>query len=169
MEWWDELEASLSAKLDDFLRAHPDVAAGMEQDTLAEQETQTRQLLQQLRRETQTLEQKILTTGEQIRLWHERLKLAERSGRRDLVEAAKVRQGILMTQGNQYWAELTVTKKRIQQLETLLTQIQSKREHVQKKPASAPSQSTSDSVDNEFKTMELELEFEKLKREMGRP
>lgn len=167
MGWWDELEASLEAKLDDFLRAHPDLAAAMEQDTLAEQETQTRQLLQELRGQTQTLEKKILETGEQIRLWHERLQLAERAGRPDLVEAARVKQGVLMAQGNQYWAELTVTKKRIQQLETLLTQIQAKRTQVKKQPARA-SYNTPDAVDKEFKAMELELEFEKLKRDMGR-
>jgi len=86
MGWWDELEASLTARLDDFLRANPDVAAEMERDTLAEQETQTRQLLQQLRGETQKLEQKILATGEQIRLWHGRLKLAEQAGRQDFIQ-----------------------------------------------------------------------------------
>jgi uncharacterized protein (TIGR04376 family) len=168
MGWWDELEASLTAKLDDFLRAHPDLAAEMEQDTLAEQETQTRQLLQQLQGETQTLEQKILATGEQIRLWHERLALAERAGRQDLIHAAKMRQGILMTQGNQYWAELTVAKKRIQQLQALLTQIQSKRQQVQPQTDSSSGYQTPDRVEKEFRNLELEREFEQLKRDMGR-
>ncbi len=166
MGWWDELEASIAAKLDDFLRANPDVAAAMEQDTLAEQETQTRHLLQQLRGETQKLEQKILATGEQIRVWQERLELAERAGRLDLLEAAKVRQGMFMTQGNQYWAELTVAKKRTQQLEALLAQIQSQRQQVQ--PPTSPNPRTSDAVDKEFKHLELEREFEQLKRDMGR-
>ncbi len=168
MGWWDELEASITAKLEDFLRANPDLAAAMEQDTLAEQEAQTRHLLQQLRGETQKLEQKILATGEQIRLWHERLELAQRAGRPDLVEAAKVRQAMFMTQGNQYWAELTVAQKRIQQLETLLTQIQSQRQQTQPQPRTSPGFSTSDAIDNEFKRLELEREFEQLKRDMGR-
>jgi uncharacterized protein (TIGR04376 family) len=168
MGWWDELEASLTARLDDFLRANPDVAAEMERDTLAEQETQTRQLLQQLRGETQKLEQKILATGEQIRLWHGRLKLAEQAGRQDLIQAAKVRQGMFMTQGNQYWAELTVAKKRIQQLETLLAQIQSKRQQVQSQTHASPGHRTSEGVEREFRHLELEKEFEQLKRDMGR-
>ncbi|MEN9233819.1 MAG: hypothetical protein Q6J44_01275 [Gloeomargarita sp. DG02_4_bins_56] len=169
MGWWDELEASLSAKLDEFLQAHPDLAAAMEEDTLAEQENQTRRLLRELRGQTQTLEKKIRETGEQIRLWHERLQLAQRSGRQDLVAAAQVRKDVLMAQGRQYWAELTVTQKRMQQLETLLTQIQSKQAQVKQKPASSTSvRTTSDAVDQKFKEMELELEFEKLKREMGR-
>ncbi len=168
MGWWDELEASLSAKLDEFLQAHPDLAAAMEEDTLAEQENQTRRLLRELRGQTQTLEKKIRETGEQIRLWHERLQLAQRSGRQDLVAAAQVRKDVLMAQGRQYWAELTVTQKRMQQLETLLTQIQSKQAQVKQKPASTSVRNTSDAVDKKFKEMELELEFEKLKREMGR-
>ncbi|WP_448381154.1 hypothetical protein [Gloeomargarita sp.] len=167
MGWWDDLEAYLSAKLDDFLQAHPDIAAAMEQDTLAEQETQTRHLLQQLQGEMQTLEQKILETGQQIRLWQERLGLAERAQRPDLLEAAKMRQQVLMTQGHQYWAELTVTKKRIQQLETLLAQIQAKRQKA-KTSYSPTTSSTPDAVEKEFQNMELELEFERLKREMGR-
>lgn len=168
MGWWDELEASLSAKLDEFLQAHPDIAAAMEADTLAEQESQTRRLLRELRGQTQTLEKKIRETGEQIRLWHERLQLAQRSGRQDLVAAAQVRKDVLMTQGKQYWAELTITKKRIQQLETLLTQIQSQRAQAKQKPASTSVRNTSAAVDQKFKEMELELEFEKLKREMER-
>ncbi len=166
MGWWDDLEAYLSAKLDDFLHAHPDIAAEMEQDTLAEQETQTRHLLQQLQGEVQTLEQKILETGQQIRLWQERLGLAQRAQRPDLLEAAKMRQQVLMTQGNQYWAELTVTKKRIQQLETLLAQIQAKRQQV-KTPYTQATNLTADTIEKEFQNLELELEFERLKREMG--
>ena len=166
MGWWDDLEAYLSAKLDDFLQAHPDIAAEMEQETLAEQEHQTRQLLHQLQQETQTLEQKILATGQQIRLWHERLGLAERAQRPDLIEAAKMQQRVLMNQGNQYWAELTLAKKRIQQLEALLNQIQAKQKQTKRKVTT--SYSTADAVEKEFKNLELEMEFERLKKEMGR-
>lgn len=167
MEWWDELEATLSAKLDDFLQANPDMAARLEQETLSEQEAQTRRLLQQLERDRQNLEQKIRNTAKDIRLWHERQLLAEQAKRPDLVAAARQRQETLMQQGKQYWAELQVNQKRRQQTETLLRQIQAKR---QQSPTTIPKRKTAspDAVEREFQALEIEREFEKLKREMGR-
>lgn len=165
MHWWDELEATLSAKLDEFLQAHPDVAARLEAETLSEQETQTRRLLQQLQRERQDLEQKIRSTAQDIRLWRERQQLAEQAKRPDLVAAAQQRQQALMAQGNQYWAQLRVNQKRLQQTEALLRQIQNQRRQVKTPTGKAPSP---EALEREFQALEIEQEFEKLKREMGR-
>lgn len=164
MHWWDELEATLSAKLDEFLQTHPDLAARLEAETLSEQETQTRCLLQQLRRERQDLEQKIRSTARDIRLWRERQQVAEQAKRPDLVAAAQQRQQTLMAQGNQYWAQLRVNQKRLQQTEALLRQIQKQRRQVKIPTSQAPSPNA---LEREFQALEIEQEFEKLKREMG--
>jgi uncharacterized protein (TIGR04376 family) len=160
-------------------------------DNLREQEAKTAKLLKELEAEEKRQQEAILATANEIQRWHERIKKAEQAGRQDLVSAAQEREASLLSQGNQQWGQMEVTKARLQQTQALLDKIQVRQAEVQEKirqtprPAQPSSTRTStsdpskgwyytgsfgdpDPLEEEFKSWEREAELEELKRQMGR-
>lgn len=187
---FDDLSSFLEARLEEFLRQHPELELQALDDKLREQETETSSLLDSLRQEQKQVEAAILETAREIQRWHGRIEKAKAANRQDLVQAAQEREAALLRQGNQQWGQMEMTKQRIQQTEALLQQIRARWQEVQQKAAQAaasqaqtrttndqaatsgwyqrPSTQTPDLLEEQFRRWEVEEELEQLKRSMGR-
>ncbi|NJM64972.1 MAG: TIGR04376 family protein [Acaryochloris sp. RU_4_1] len=191
MNVFDDVSRFLEKQLEDFLRANPHLELQVLVDNLQEQEAKTAKLLKELEAEEKRQQEAILATAKEIQRWHERIKKAEQATRQDLVSAAQEREASLLSQGNQQWGQMEVTKARLQQTQTLLNKIQVRQAEVQEKirqtprppqpsstRTSAPDPSQGwyykgsfgdpDPLEEEFKRWEREAELEELKRQMGR-
>jgi len=123
----------LETRLEEFLRAHPEIELQLLAEELQQQEAETRQLLQESRLQEQALRQSILQLAEEIKTWHFRIEKAERANRPDLAEGARRREAQLLEKGSQLWNQMKALTQRIQQLEALLPQIAQRRQEVQAK------------------------------------
>lgn len=191
MSVFEDVNRFLEKQLEEFLRAHPHLELQVLVDNLREQEVKTAKLLTELEAEEKRQQDAILATANEIQRWHERIKKAERAGRQDLVVAAKEREASLLSQGNQQWGQMEVTKARLQQTQSLLEKIQVRQQEVKAKirqtprkpqPSPSPSQTPDpssgwyhkvslgdpDPLEEQFKEWERDAELEELKRKMGR-
>ncbi|WP_366918667.1 TIGR04376 family protein [Acaryochloris sp. IP29b_bin.148] len=191
MNVFEDVSRFLEKQLEEFLRAHPHLELQVLVDNLREQDVKTTKLLAELEAEEKRQQDAILATANEIQRWHERIKKAEAAGRQDLATAAKAREASLLSQGNQQWGQMEVTKARLQQTQSLLEKIRVRQQEVQEKirqtprkpqPSPAPSQTSDpssgwyhkvslgdpDPLDEQFRTWEREAELEALKRQMGR-
>jgi uncharacterized protein (TIGR04376 family) len=187
---FEDMSRFLEARLDEFLKAHPELELQVLEDQLREQENDTQKTLRQFAAEEQQAQQNILKTAEEVQLWHGRIAKAEQAKRPDLAEAAKEREAAFLRQGNQQWAQMSLAQEQIKQVNTLAEQIRSRRKDLQvkirqqaqnKTPQSPPTpqawQATAtpkksffeevDPLDAKFKTLEMEEELETLKRKLG--
>jgi uncharacterized protein (TIGR04376 family) len=194
MKLLTELAAFLEQRLEEFLKAHPDIELSLLEEELRQQEMETRRSIVDLQAQQQRLEAEILSTAQEIKLWYERTGKAKAAGREDLAQGAQARQDVLLQQGNQQWAERQLVRTRLQQAQTLLQQVLTRRHEVQQaqqaqKRAQSSSQSTQpqspqsqqsqasgqpqshatseDDLEAKFRRWELEDELETLKRSMG--
>lgn len=186
---FDDLSSFLEARLEEFLQQHPELELQALEEKLREQETETSNLLDNLRHEQKQVEAAILETAQEIQRWHGRIEKAKAANRQDLAQAAQEREAALLRQGNQQWGQMEITKQRIQQTEALLQQIQARRQEVQQKAQAAaataqtrtaneqaatsgwyqrPYTQTPDPLEERFQRWEVEEELEQLKRSMGR-
>jgi uncharacterized protein (TIGR04376 family) len=187
---FEDMSRFLEARLDEFLKAHPELELQVLEDQLREQENDTQKTLRQLAAEEQQAQQNILKTAEEVQLWHGRIAKAEQAKRPDLAEAAKEREAAFLRQGNQQWAQMSLAQQQIKQVNILAEQIRSRRKDLQvkirqqaqnKTPQSPPTpqawQATAtpkksffeevDPLEAKFKTLEMEEELEALKRKLG--
>jgi uncharacterized protein (TIGR04376 family) len=186
---FEDMSRFLEARLDEFLKAHPELELQVLEDQLREQENDTQKTLRQLAAEEQQAQQNILKTAEEVQLWHGRIAKAEQAKRPDLAEAAKEREAAFLRQGNQQWAQMSLAQQQIKQVNILAEQIRSRRKDLQvkirqqaqnKTPQSPPTpqawQATAtpkksffeevDPLEAKFKTLEMEEELEALKRKL---
>jgi uncharacterized protein (TIGR04376 family) len=188
---FEDMSRFLEERLDEFLKAHPDLELQVLDDQLREQEQDTQKTLRQLETEEQQAQQSILKTAEEVQLWHGRIATANQANRLDLAAAAQEREAALLRQGNQQWAQMSLAQQRMGQVKVLAEQIQSRRQDLQvkirqqaqkKPPRSQPMpqawQATTtsnkklfedlDPLEAKFKTLEMEAELEALKRKLGK-
>ena len=186
MSIFDDMGRFLEERLDEFLKANPHLELQILEDKLREQELDTLRLLKELKNEEQAAQDTILSTAEEIKRWHERIRKAQKAGRQDLASAAQEREAQLLRQGNQQWAHMEMAKTRITQTKELYQQIQKRREEVKVKmqsepktsspPKSSPSsgwyksppKASNDPLEEKFRQWEVEDDLNDLKRNMGR-
>jgi uncharacterized protein (TIGR04376 family) len=188
---FEDMSRFLEERLDEFLKAHPDLELQVLEDRLCEQEQDTQKTLRQLTAQEHQAQQNILKTAEEVQLWHGRIAKAEQANRPDLAAAAKEREAAFLRQGNQQWAQMSLAQQQIEQVKTLAEQIRSRRQDLkvkiqqqaQKKPpqssptpqawqtTASPKQSLFEDLDPleaKFKTLEMEEELEALKRKLNK-
>jgi uncharacterized protein (TIGR04376 family) len=188
---FEDMSRFLEERLEEFLKAHPNLELQVLEDRLREQEQDAQKTLRQLTVEEQQAQQSILKTAQEVQLWHGRIAKAEQANRPDLAEAAREREAAFLRQGNQQWAQMSLAQQRIEQVKTLTEQIRSRRQDLnaeirqqaQNKPpqssptpqawqktATSPKQSLFEDLDPleaKFKTLEMEEELESLKRKLN--
>ncbi|MEM9536027.1 MAG: TIGR04376 family protein [Cyanobacteria bacterium P01_E01_bin.45] len=186
----DDLLRFLETRLEEFLRAHPKLELQALEEQLRQQEADTTKLIAETRADQQRLQQSILATAQEIKLWHERVEKARKANRLDLAQGAQQREADLLNQGNQLWGQMQGAKERLQNMEELLRRVQqSKREvrdritemaRARQADASAsasvadeewsgwsqPSSNWSD-LEKEFQRFETDLEFEAMKQQQN--
>lgn len=188
---FEDVSRFLEERLDEFLKTHPNLELQVLEDQLREQEEEVQKTLRQLAAEEQRAQQEILKTAEEVQRWHERVTTAEHAKRPDLAEAAREREAAFLRQGNQQWAQMSLAQQQIQQIETLATQIRSRRQDLQVKIRQQAQSQTSqtpptpqswqkaspqprknlfeelDPLEARFKELEMEEELEALKRKLN--
>lgn len=133
MGLFSEVGQFFETRLEEFLKAHPQLELQAIAEQLQEQEQEANRLTQDLQRQLTQVEQQIAQVAQDIQHWHQRVQQAEAGRRPDLASAAKAREAALLRQGNQLWGKMQGTKKRIEQAQSLLVQLQQKRQEVKQK------------------------------------
>ena len=187
----EDMKRFLESQIDDFLSKNPHLELQVIGEQLAQQETDTIDLIVDLQSQEKRTEQEILNTAQEIKNWYDRVQKATAAGRADLATAAQDRVNALLPQGNQLWGKMKGLKERIAQAQTLLQTIKTRRVEVKAKTAAAqatraqaatsdPTSSwgsvnnyTNDSkfadpLDAQFRRWEADEELEKLKRNLGK-
>ncbi len=179
MGLFDDLSRFLESRLDEFLKAHPELELQALDDQLNQQEADARRLLDQSRSEERRIQSRILTLAQEIKTWHLRVEKAAQANRPDLAERAKQREAALLNQGNQLWGQMQGTKERIQQMESLLVRVQKRRQEVKDKIQSLKAQQRAtsqaetswgkpvdpyDELEQEFQKLEVDVELQKMRR-----
>lgn len=192
MGLFEDLSRFLESRLDEFLKANPHLELMALEEQLRGQEEDAINLLGDLKRRQQKLEDGILSTAQEIQRWHTRIQKAKASNRRDLVTAAEEREAALLRQGNHLWGQMQGIKDRVEQTRTLQRQIHEKRRELKTKMAAAatarPTTATDydgqtsgwqqspyrpftdqpvDPLEETFQRWETEEELAELKRQMG--
>ena len=187
----EDMKRFLESQIDDFLSKNPHLELQVIEQQLAEQESDTFQLIVDLQTHEKKVEQEILSTAQEIKSWFDRVQKATAAGRSDLALAAQERVNALLPQGNQLWGKMKGLKERKAKATELLQTIKSRRTEVKAKAAAAQtaraqaataSSSTSwgpvnnytqdskiaDPLDAQFQRWEADEELEALKRNLGK-
>lgn len=173
------------------MRNNPHLELQVLEEQLREQEEDTLKLILELQRKEKQLQESILSTAQEIQLWHDRVSKAKAANREDLVRAAQEREASLLREGNQFWGQMQGVKERIEKAKDLYRQIQVRRKEVKAKSVEAEAARTQtktqtswdtgwnksynrsfnsgvDPLDQEFRRWEADEELERLKRNMKR-
>ncbi|HEY9762128.1 MAG TPA: TIGR04376 family protein, partial [Trichocoleus sp.] len=196
MGLFEDLSRFLETRLDEFLRANPQLELLALEDQLRGQEEDAINLLGDLKRREKQLEDGILSTAQEIQRWHARIEKAKASNRLDLVKPAEEREAALLRQGNHLWGQMKGVKERVEQTRELQRRVHERRkelktkiaqaqaEHAAKRTAASGPTSSSetgwnqspytvfsqplDPLEETFQRWETEEELENLKRRMGK-
>ncbi|NKB18305.1 MAG: TIGR04376 family protein [Pseudanabaena sp. CRU_2_10] len=186
----DDISRFLETRLEEYIRNNPQIELQILEEKLSQQGTEVAKLIANFRTQEKQLQDQILDIANDIRIWHDRAKKASEANRQDLANAAKEREASLLKQGNQVWAQMELIKQRIAQTVELQTQIQVRMQEVRTKIAEAaknkppaqpnpatstsfnwknvqaPSQTSDDQLEQQFRRWEMDEELERLKRKM---
>ncbi|MCT7954654.1 TIGR04376 family protein [Laspinema palackyanum] len=191
MGLFEDMSRFLETRLEEFMRNNPHLELQVLEEQLREQEEDTLKLILELQRKEKQLQDSILSTAQEIQLWHDRVSKAKAANREDLVRAAQEREASLLREGNQLWGQMQGVKERIEKAKELYRQIQVRRREVKAKSVEAEAARTqtktqtswdtgwnksynrsfssgADPLDQEFRRWEADEELERLKRNMKR-
>jgi uncharacterized protein (TIGR04376 family) len=187
----EDMKRFLESQIDDFLSKNPHLELQVIEQQLAQQETDTFQLIMDLQTQEKKVEQEILNTAQDIKSWFDRVQKATTAGRADLASAAQERVNALLPQGNQLWGKMKGLKERKAKATELLQTIKSRRTEVKAKSAAAQAARTqaatdsstsswgsvnyytqdskfADPLDAQFRRWEADEELESLKRNLSK-
>jgi uncharacterized protein (TIGR04376 family) len=187
----EDMKRFLESQIDDFLSKNPHLELQVIEEQLAQQETDTVQLIVDLRSQERQIEQEILNTAQDIKSWYDRVQKATTAGRTDLALAAQDRVNALLPQGNQLWGKMQGLKERIVKAQELLQTIKNRRIEVKAKAVAAQAErdraetvtsnsrwgsatnytslgNSADPLDAKFRQWEADEELQSLKRNLGK-
>lgn len=191
MSVFDDLSKFLEARLDEFLKANPQLELLALEEQLRGQEEDAVTTFSMLKRRQQQIEASILETAEEVKRWHLRIQKAKSAQRLDLVGPAQEREAALLREGNHLWGQMKGVKEKMGQTQVLQQQIKTKRQELKARiaqeaanRAARPAQEASttgwqqapysfnrqpiDPLEESFQRWETEAELEELKRQMGK-
>ncbi len=189
MGLFDDMKRFLETQLDDFMSKNPHLQIQVLEEQLQQQEMDSTSLLLDLRQQEKQLQAEVLSTGQEIKGWHDRIAKAQAAGRTDLAAAAQERMDGLLRQGNQLWGKMQGIKERQAQATELIETIKVRRTELQKKAAEMKATSASnkvwekpsipwsnetsrpdrsDPLEAEFLKWETEEELLRLKKNLGK-
>ncbi|NJK62495.1 MAG: TIGR04376 family protein [Synechococcaceae cyanobacterium SM2_3_1] len=130
MGLFEDVSRFLETRLEEFLKAHPDLELQALDEQLRQQEADAVRLLAEARAEEKRLQASILSVAEDVKTWHFRVEKATKANRSDLAQGARDREAAFLSQGNQLWGHMKGVQERIRQMEMLLRQVQQKRQEI---------------------------------------
>ena len=187
----EDMKQFLESQIDDFLSKNPHLELQVIEQQLAQQETDTVELIVSLQSQEKQTEREILNTAQEIKNWYDRVQKATTAGRSDLATAAQERVNALLPQGNQLWGKMQGFKERTAKAQKLLQTIKQRRIEVKAKSAAAQAARTqaetssntsswgsvnnytttsdfADPLDAQFRRWEADEELENLKRNLSK-
>jgi uncharacterized protein (TIGR04376 family) len=186
-----DMERFLTSQIDDFLSKNPHLELQVIEEQLAQQESDTFQLIVDLQIQEKQTEQEILNTAQEIKNWYDRVQKATAKGAHDLASGAQDRVNALLPQGNQLWGKMQGLKERKARAQELLQTIKTRRTEVKAKAAAAQvtrdraatstntsswgsvnsytsSRDFADPLEARFREWEADEELENLKRNLSK-
>ncbi|MEN9219632.1 MAG: TIGR04376 family protein [Thermostichales cyanobacterium SZTDM-1c_bins_54] len=169
----------LETKLDEFLRAHPELELQILADQVDQQYAEALNLLKNSQAEEERYKKQILELAEEIKTWHGRVEKAKQAKRPDLATQAQAVEDRLLQQGNTLWAAMKAAAQRQVDTRQLLQQIEGKREEIKRRQQELwrqQAQSTPEpwgsprgdqqwqELERQFRELELQLELDELRR-----
>ncbi len=187
----EDMKRFLESQIDDFLSKNPHLELQVIEEQLAQQETDTVQLIVDLRSQERQIEQEILNTAQDIKNWYDRVQKATAAGRADLAQGAQDRVNALLPHGNQLWGKMQGLKERIVKAQELLQTIKNRRTEVKAKAIAdraarertetaignsswgsvnnyTSSSNSADPLEAKFRQWEADEELQSLKRNLGK-
>jgi uncharacterized protein (TIGR04376 family) len=192
MSLLEDMKRFLESQIDDFLSKNPHLELQVIEEQLAQQETDSFQLIVDLQTQEKQVEKEILNTAQDIKNWYDRVQKATAAGRSDLATAAQERVNALLPQGNQLWGKMQGLKDRKAKATELLQTIKIRRTEVKAKSIAAQaartqaaatssnnsswgsvnsytsSNDSADPLDAQFRRWEADEELEHLKRNLSK-
>ncbi len=193
MGLFEDMKRFLESQIDDFLAKNPHLELQVIEEQLAQQATDTYQLIADLQSQETRTEAEILHTAQEIKNWYDRVQKATAAGRADLADAAQARVNALLPQGNQLWGKMQGLKERKAKATELLQTIESRRTEVKAKAKAKAAQvarnqaeqlnntsswgtvnnytsssNFADPLDAKFREWEADEELQRLKRDLGK-
>jgi uncharacterized protein (TIGR04376 family) len=191
MSLLEDMKRFLESQIDDFLTKNPHLELQVIEEQLAQQETDTFQLIVDLQTQEKQVEKEILNTAQDIKSWFDRVQKATTAGRTDLALPAQERVNALLPQGNQLWGKMQGLKERKARATELLQTIKTRRIEVKTKTAAAQADrlraattvnqnswgsvnnytsvsNSADPLEAQFRRWEAEEELENLKRNLSK-
>jgi uncharacterized protein (TIGR04376 family) len=191
MGLFEDMKRFLESQIDDFLAKNPHLELQVIEEQLAQQSTDTYQLITDLQSQETRTESEILHTAQEIKNWYDRVQKATAAGRADLADAAQSRVNALLPQGNQLWGKMQGLKERKAKATELLQTIESRRTEVKAKSKAAQvardrdeqlnstsswgvvnnytsNSNFADPLDAKFRQWEADEELQRLKRDLGK-
>jgi uncharacterized protein (TIGR04376 family) len=187
----EDMKRFLESQIDDFLIKNPHLELQVIGEQLAQQETDTMQLIVDLKAQEKLTEQEILDTAKEIKAWYTIVQKTTDGGRMDLAAGAQDRVNALLPQGNQLWGKMKGLQERITQAQDLLATIKTRHAEVKVKAAAAQAtrdrtatqsntsswgsatnytstRDFADPLEAQFRQWEVDRELEDLKRNLGK-
>ncbi len=146
MGLFDDMKRFLETQLDDFMSKNPHLQIQVMEEQLQQQESDTMNLLLDLRQQEKQIQSEVLTTAQEIKSWHERVGKAEAAGKQDLAAAAQERVDSLLREGNQLWGKMQGIKDRTIQGTKLLEDIKLRRQELALKAAEVKAATSSNAA-----------------------
>ncbi len=191
MALFEDMKRFLESQIDDFLAKNPHLELQIIEEQLAQQATDTSQLIADLQSQETRTEAEILQTAQEIKNWYDRVQKATAAGRTDLANAAQARVNALLPQGNQLWGKMQGLKERKVKATELLQTIESRRTEVKAKAKAAQVarnqaeqldrtsswgsvhndtniSNSADPLEAKFRQWEADEELQRLKRDLGK-
>lgn len=175
----------LESRLEEFLQSNPHLNLTIIAQELSTQKQDTIKLISRLELELKKIENDILTLGQEIQTWYDRVEKAKLAGRLDLAQEAENRQSLLLNKGNLLWQEMEKNKQKIVETKKLLISLETKQQEVNLKIAqlkakeenkfnsqtinnkSSSSYSNSqDDLETKFHQWEIEQELQQMKNNL---
>ena len=181
MGLFEDFSNFLESRLDDFLKSNPELNLTILGQEIKQQKRDTIKLITTLESKQKTLENQIVSLGQEISLWHSRIEKAKQGGRFDLAQEAEKKQASLLQQGNLTWQEMENVKQKGLEAKKLLITLEEKEREIdlkmeQLKKASQTYSSSSrsayntysqnDDLEAKFQQWEVEQELQKMKENL---
>lgn len=172
----------LESRLDEFLKSNPELNLTILEQEVKQQKKDTIKLIGSLDAQQKLLENKIVSLGKEISIWHSRIDKAKGAGRFDLAQAAEEKQASLLQKGNMAWQKMEDVKQKSLEAKKLLISLEEKErelnlkmEQVKKVNQNYSSSnnfdsrytySSNDDLEAQFQQWEVEQELQQMKKNL---
>ncbi len=153
--WLQQLELELEEKLNNFLEANPSQQSLLSQQTQKDHWLYLHKKYQSLQKKAEHKRTALLEQAKNIHKWQQRASRARKSKDLSLAMRADDHVKKLMDRGRQFWSDFKSIERQLKTLEGEFLNL------------SKDSKKVSESIEEDWKKFEVEVEFDQLRKRSG--